>query len=86
MLTKVSIEYIINLTTRKEVSQLLDMFDILELPKEETKEVEQFTPLEQVEENPTEQTESIETVSKQDYDNLVKTIEELKTLLTTNKE
>lgn len=68
------------------MSQLLDMFDILELPKEETKEVEQFTPLEQVEENPTEQTESIETVSKQDYDNLVKTIEELKTLLTTNKE
>ena len=62
------------------------MFDILELPKEETKEVEQFTPLEQVEENPTEPTEPIETVSKQDYDILVKTIEELKALLTTNKE
>ena len=59
------------------------MFDILELPKEEAKEVEQFTPLEQVEEKPT---EPIETVSKQDYDNLVKTIEELKALLTTNKE
>lgn len=55
----------------------------MELPKEETKEVEQFTPLEQVEEKPTEQ---IETVSRQDYDSLVKTIEELKTLLTTNKE
>ena len=62
--------------------QLLDMFDILELPKEEIKEVEQFTPLEEVEEKPTE----IETVTKQDYDSLVKTIEELKTLLTTNKE
>ena len=62
------------------------MFDILELPKEESKEVEQFTPLEQVEEKPTEPTEPIETVSKQDYDNLVKTIEELKALLTTNKE
>ena len=62
------------------------MFDILEIPKEETKEVEQFTPLEQVEEKPTEPTEPIETVSKQDYDNLVKTIEELKSLLTTNKE
>lgn len=55
------------------------MFDILELPKEEAKEVEQFTPLEQVE-------EQIESVTKQDYDSLVKTIEELKTLLTTNKE
>lgn len=61
--------------------QLLDMFDILELPKE-TKEVEQFIPLE-VEEKPSEQNE---TVSKQDYDSLVKTIEELKTLLATNKE
>lgn len=58
------------------------MFDILELPKEEPKELEQFTPLEQVEEKPTEQ---IETVSKKDYDSLVKTIEELKTLITTNK-
>lgn len=65
------------------MSQLLDMFDILELPKEEVKEVEQFTPLEEVEEKTTEQ---IETVSKQDYDSLVKTIEELKNLLTTNKE
>ena len=63
--------------------QLLDMFDVLELPKEETKSVEQFIPLEEVEEKPTEQ---IETVSRQDYDNRVKTIEELKTLLTTNKE
>ena len=62
---------------------MLDMFDILELPKEDIKEVEQFTPLEQVGENPTEQ---IETVSKQDYDNLVKTIEELKSLLSSNKE
>lgn len=60
---------------------MLDMFEILELPKEETKEVEQFVPLEQVKENPPEQ---IETVSKQDYDSLVKTIEELKTLITTN--
>lgn len=59
------------------------MFDTLELPKVEVKEVEQFIPLEQVEEKPTEQ---IETVTKQDYDSLVKTIEELKTLLTTNKE
>ena len=65
------------------MSQLLDMFDILELPKEEVKEVEQFTPLEEVEEKTTEQ---IETVSKQDYDSLVKSIEELKNLLTTNKE
>lgn len=55
------------------------MFDLLELPKEEPKEVEQFTPLE----TPTEQNE---TVNKQDYDNLVKTIEELKSLLVTNKE
>ena len=62
------------------------MFDILDLPKEETKEVEQFTPLEEVGEKPTEPTEPIETVSKQDYDNLVKTIEDLKSLLTTNKE
>lgn len=60
---------------------MLDMFEILELPKEETKEVEQFVPLEQVEENPP---EKIETVSKQDYNSLVKTIEELKTLITTN--
>lgn len=59
------------------------MFEILEIPKEEVKEVEQFTPLEEVEEKPTEQ---IEMVTKQDYDSLVKTIEELKTLLTTNKE
>ena len=68
---------------------MLDMFDILELPKEETKELEQFTPLEVVGEKPTEPTEPtepIETVSKQDYDNLVKTIEELKSLLTSNKE
>lgn len=62
------------------------MFDILELPKEESKEVEQFTPLEQVAENPTEQTDTIETVTRQDYDSLVKTIEELKNLLTQNKE
>ena len=62
--------------------QLLDMFDILDLPKEETKALEQFTPLEEVEEKPTE----IETVTKQDYDSLVKTIEELKSLLTTNKD
>lgn len=54
------------------------MFEILEIPKEETKVVEQFTPLEQ--------TEEIDAVNKQDYDSLVKTIEELKTLLTTNKE
>ena len=60
---------------------MLDMFEILELPKEETKEVEQFVPLEQVEENPP---VKIETVSKQDYNSLVKTIEELKTLITTN--
>lgn len=64
------------------MKQLLDMFDILELPKEEVKEVEQFTPLEELEE-PTKQ---IETVSKQDYESLVKTVEELKTLLTSNKE
>ena len=66
-----------------EVRQLLDMFDILELPKEEMKEMEQFTPLEEVVEKPTEQ---LETVTKQDYDSLVKTIEELKNLLTTDKE
>lgn len=78
-MTKVSNGYIIILTTRKEVLQLLDLFDILEIPKEETKEVEQFTPLEEVE-------ETIDTVSKQDYNSLVKTIEELKQLLTTNKE
>ena len=65
------------------MKQLLDIFDILELPKEEVKELEQFTPLEEVEEKPT---EHIETVSKHDYDSLVKTIEELKTLLTTNKD
>lgn len=63
--------------------QLLDMFELLELPKEEVTEVEQFTPLNEVKEEPT---ENIDTVSKQDYDNLVKTIEELKSLLTTNKE
>lgn len=62
---------------------LLDMFDVLELPKEETKSVEQFVPLEEVEEKPSEE---IERVSREDYDNLVKTVEELKTLLTTNKE
>ena len=61
---------------------MLDMFDLLELPKEEPTEVEQFTPLEEVK---TEPTENIDVVSKQDYDNLVKTIEELKNLLT-NKE
>lgn len=61
---------------------MLDMFDLLELPKEEPKEVEQFTPLEEVKEEPT---ANIDTVSNQDYDNLVKTIEELKNLLT-NKE
>lgn len=65
--------------------QLLDMFDILELPKEETNALEQFTPLEEVEEKPTEPTKQIETVTKQEYNSLVKTIEELKTLLTTNK-
>lgn len=60
---------------------ILDMFEILELPKEEKTEVEQFTPLDQSEET----TDTVETVSKQDYDNLVQTIEELKNLLT-NKE
>lgn len=59
------------------------MFDLLELPKEKPTEVEQFTPLEEVK---TEPTENIDVVSKQDYDNLVKTIEELKNLLTNNKE
>lgn len=59
------------------------MFDILELPKEEVKEVEQFTPLEEVEKP---KPETVDTVSKQEYDNLVKTIEELKTLIITNKE
>lgn len=59
------------------------MFDVLELPKEETKSVEQFIPLEELEEKPTEQNE---TVTKQDYGSLVKTIEELKNLLTTDKE
>ena len=58
---------------------MLDMFDILEIPKEEVKEVEQFTPLEEVK---TEVTETVETDIKQDYDSLVKTIEELKNLLT----
>lgn len=61
---------------------MIDMFDILELPKEKTKGVEQFTPLEQSGEKSEEETES---VSEHDYDSLVKTIEELKTLLTTNK-
>lgn len=61
---------------------ILDMFEILELPKEEKTEVEQFTPLDQTEES---KTDTVETVSKQDYDNLVQTIEELKNLLT-NKE
>lgn len=60
---------------------ILDMFENLELPKEEKTEVEQFTPLDQTEET----TDTVETVSKQDYDNLVQTIEELKNLLT-NKE
>lgn len=59
---------------------MLDMFEILDLPKETKTEVEQFTPLDQ-----TETTDAVETVSKQDYDNLVQTIEELKNLLT-NKE
>lgn len=54
------------------------MFDTLELPKEEVKEVEQFTPLEQVEEP---KTETVATVSKQEYDNLVKTVEELRKLI-----
>lgn len=62
---------------------MLDIFDTLELPKEEEKEVEQFTPLEEVK---TEVIETVDTVSKQDYDSLVKTVEELKTLITTNKE
>lgn len=61
---------------------MLDMFEILELPKEAKTEVEQFTPLDQTEET---KTDTVETVSKQDYDNLVQTIEELKNLLT-NKE
>lgn len=58
------------------------MFETLELPKDEVKEVEQFIPLEEK----TEVTETVETVSKQEYDSLVKTIEELKSLITTNKE
>ena len=82
-MTKETNGYIINLTRKGGDIKVLDMFDILVLPKEETKEVEQFTPLEEVEENPTEQ---IETVTKQDYDSLVKTVEDLKTLLTANKE
>lgn len=61
---------------------MLDMFDILELPKEEPTEVEQFTPLEELKTDPTE-TNKIDI--KHDYDSLVKTIEELKTLLS-NKE
>lgn len=58
------------------------MFEILELPKEEKTEVEQFTPLE---EDKTEPTDNIDMFSKQDYDSLVQTIEELKNLIT-NKE
>lgn len=61
---------------------MLDIFDNLELPKLEVKEVEQFTPLEEVEKP---KSETVGTVSKQDYDNLVKTVEELKNLIT-NKE
>lgn len=57
---------------------MLDIFDTLELPEVEVKEVEQFTPLEQVAEL---KTESNNTVSKQEYDNLVKTVEELKKLI-----
>lgn len=82
-MTKVSNRYIINLTTRKEVIQLLDMFDIFEVPEEEVKAIEQFIPLEEAEEKPTEQ---IDSVTKQYYDSLVETIEEIKTLLTTEKE
>lgn len=59
------------------------MFNIVELPTEEVKELEQFTPLELKTET-TETTENIETVSKQDYDSLVKAVEELKNLI--NKE
>lgn len=62
---------------------ILDMFELLELPKEDPKELEQFTPLEEVKQE--EPTETNEVVSKQDYDNLVKTIEELKNLIS-NKE
>lgn len=61
---------------------MLDIFDTLVLPKDTNKEVEQFTPLEEVK---TEVIETVDTVSKQDYDSLVKTVEELKNLLT-NKE
>lgn len=64
------------------IQKVLDIFDTLELPEVEVKEVEQFTPLEEVE-GP--ETETVDTVSKHDYDNLVKTIEELKNLIT-NKE
>lgn len=81
-MTKYPIGYIINLS-RKEVTTILDIFDTLELPEVEVKEVEQFTPLEEVEEQ---KTESVDTVSKQEYDNLVKTIEELKNIITNNKE
>lgn len=61
---------------------MLDIFDTLELPKDEVKELEQFTPLEQVEEP---KTETVNTVSKHDYDNLVKNIEELRKIIN-NKE
>lgn len=60
---------------------MLDIFDTLELPEVEVKEVEQFTPLEEAEKT---ETETVDTVSKQDYDNLVKTVEELRKLI--NKE
>ena len=58
------------------------MFEILELPKEEVKEVEQFIPLEQVAEL---KTETVDTFSKQDYDSLAKTLEEIKSLITTKE-
>lgn len=61
---------------------MLDIFDTLELPEVEVKEVEQFTPLDDVK---TEVAETVDTVSKQDYDNLVKTVEELRKLIN-NKE
>lgn len=61
---------------------MLDIFDTLELPEVEVKEVEQFTPLEQGAEL---KAETVDTVSKQDYDNLVKTVEELRKLIN-NKE
>lgn len=53
---------------------MLDIFDTLELPEVEVKEVEQFTPLEQVAEL---KPETVDTVSKQDYDNLIKTLKNL---------